>query len=181
MLEGAQVRLRIPTGPDVARLFHWYQDPELVAPFDRYEPDTLETFATALARAPEDPTSLYPRYAIVLRASGTTVGCVGWYRAHPVLEYLDIWYLLGEPAERGKGFGREAVHLLVSELFRTQTVDRIGATCDVENLPSARLLVRVGFRREGTLRGALFHHARWHDVDVYGVTRSEWPSSPPIG
>jgi aminoglycoside 6'-N-acetyltransferase len=103
---------------------------------------------------------------------------VGWYRAHPVLEYLDIWYLLGEPAERGRGLGREAVYLLVSELFRTQTVDRIGATCDVENLPSARLLERLGFRREGTLRSALFHHARWHDVHVYGITRAEW-SSPP--
>jgi ribosomal-protein-alanine N-acetyltransferase len=167
MLEGAQVRLRPVTEQDSARLFRWYQDPELVAPFDRYELDTLATFADALASAPEDPDSLYPRYAVELRASGTIVGCVGWYRAHPVLEYLDIWYLLGEPAERGRGLGREAVYLLVSELFRTQTVDRIGATCDVENLPSARLLERLGF-----------HHARWHDVHVYGITRAEW-SSPP--
>ncbi len=178
MLEGSQVRLRPPTAQDAALLFEWYQDPELVAPFDRYEPDTIDTFAAGLAGAAHDPNSLYPRYAVELRATGTTVGCVGWYRAHPVLEYIDVWYLLGDPAQRGKGLGREAVQLLVTDLFRTQTVHRIGATCDVENVPSARLLERIGFRREGSLRSALFHHARWHDVYVYGVTRSEWPSPP---
>ncbi|MFZ0699204.1 MAG: GNAT family protein [Thermoplasmata archaeon] len=178
MLEGSQVRLRPPTAKDSALLFEWYQDPELVAPFDRYEPDTLDAFAAGLAVAAEDPASLYPRYTVDLRASGATVGCVGWYRAHPVLEYIDVWYVLGDPAQRGKGLGREAVELLVTELFRTQTVQRIGATCDVENVPSARLLDRIGFRREGTLCSALFHHARWHDVYVYGVTRSEWPPPP---
>lgn len=178
MFEGSLVRLRPPTPADAALLFDWYQDPELVAPFDRYEPDTSESFATGLAGAPGDPASLYPRYTVELRSSGAAVGCVGWYRAHPVLEYIDVWYLLGDPAQRGKGLGREAVQLLVTEVLRTETVERIGATCDVENIPSARLLERIGFRREGTLRQALFHHARWHDVHVYGVTRSEWPSLP---
>lgn len=178
MLEGSLVRLRAPTVRDTDLLFDWYQDPELVAPFDRYEPDTREAFGAGLASVSADPGSLYPRYVVELRESGSRVGCVGWYRAHPVLEYIDIWYLLGDPGQRGRGLGREAVELLVGELFRTETVERIGATCDVENVPSARLLERIGFRREGTLRGALYHHARWHDVYVYGVIRSEWPSPP---
>lgn len=179
MLEGSQVRLRTPTSQDAALLYDWYQDPELVAPFDRYEPDTLESFTSGLVHTAGDPGSLYPRYTVDLRSSGTTVGCVGWYRAHPVLEAIDVWYLLGDRTQRGKGLGRESVQILVSELFRAETVERIGATCDVENIASARLLERIGFRREGTMRGALFHHARWHDVHIYGVTRSEWPSPPP--
>jgi RimJ/RimL family protein N-acetyltransferase len=87
---------------------------------------------------------------------------------------------MGDRATRGRGYGREAVRLLTDHLFRTTSVDRVGATCDVENLPSSRLAEGLGFRREGTLKGAFYHHGRWHDVYLYGVTRAEWlrPGAP---
>ncbi len=180
VLEGANVRLRPLTPDDREEVFGWYNDPELVAPFDRYSQETFEEFCRSLESAPDDPTSLAPRFAIERRADGLTVGVLGHYRAHPVLEYLDVWYVVGHPAARGQGAGSESVGLLVDHLFRTETVERIGATCDVANLPSARLLEKVGFRREGTLRSALFHHGRWHDVHVYGITRSDpRPARPP--
>jgi [ribosomal protein S5]-alanine N-acetyltransferase len=178
VLDGTVVRLR-PLRPEEYLTVHaWYEDPEIVAPFDRFVVETFDEFDRSLASADGDPASLAPRFAIEERASGRLVGVVGHYRAHPVLEYLDVWYLLGDPAARGRGFGREAVGLLVSDLFRSEPVERIGAVCDVENVPSFRLLEGLGFRREGTLRAALFHHGRWHDVYTYGVTRAEWAGSP---
>jgi len=130
--------------------------------------------------AADDPGSLAPRWAVERRVEGDLLGVVGHYRAHPVLEYIDVWYILGNRTARGRGYGREAVGLLVDHLFRTESVERVGATCDVDNVPSYRLLEGLGFRHEGTLRSALFHHSRWHDVRVYGVTRAEWAGrSPP--
>jgi len=178
VLEGRAVRLRPLAPGDLRTVFGWYEDPEVVAPHDRYETDTYDRFAADVAAAAGDPTSLAPRYAIEDRSDGRLVGVVGHYLAHPVLEYVDVWYLLGDPSVRGNGFGREAVGLLVTELFRTGSVERVGAVCDVENIPSYRLLEGLGFRREGSLRSALFHHGRWHDVYTYGVTRAEWAARP---
>ncbi len=178
-LEGQGVRLRALTPADYRMVHAWYGDPDLVAPFDRYSPDSLEEFQRSVESAPGDPASLAPRFAVVDRHTGELVGVVGYYLAHPVLEYLDVWYLLGNPAARGRGFGREAVALLVDHLFRTQSVERIGATVDVDNVPSNRLVEGLGFRSEGTLRSALFHHGRWHDVRVYGITRPEWIARRP--
>jgi [ribosomal protein S5]-alanine N-acetyltransferase len=178
-LEGARVRLRRGVPSEYDLLFSWYNDPERVAPFDRFSVDTYDSFVAAMNSAPEDPTSLAPKFAVEEIATGKAIGFVGWYRPHPVLEYLDVWYVLGDTAARGKGYGSEAVGLLVDHLFATQTVERIGATVDVENVPSYRLLERLGFRREGTLRSSLFHHERWHDVYVYGVTRAEWTPKVP--
>ncbi len=174
VLEGPTVRLRPLTPADYSGVFSWYNDPEIVAPFDRFALDTYEEFVRAVETAADDPASLAPRFAVERRAEGDVVGVVGSYRAHPVLEYLDVWYVLGDPRARGHGVGREAVSLLVAELFRTTPVERVGATCDVENVASYRLVEGLGFRWEGTLRSALFHHGRWHDVRVYGITRSEW-------
>ena len=179
VLEGHRVRLRPLRPADYPSVFAWYNDPETVAPFDRFSVDTFDEFVASLAAAPDDPTSLAPRFAVERSDEGRVVGVVGHYRAHPVLEYTDVWYILGDRAARGQGFGREAVGLLVNHLFATATPERVGATCDVENVASYRLLEGLGFRLEGTLRSSLFHHGRWHDVRVYGVTRSEWAAKAP--
>jgi RimJ/RimL family protein N-acetyltransferase len=174
VLEGAQVRLRGPRSADLMTLFGWYNDPETVAPFDRFSIDSFEDFAQAVGAAPDDPRSLAPRFVVERKEDGRILGFVGHYQAHPVLTLTDVWYVLGEATERGKGYGREAVGLLVDYLFHALPLTRVGATCDTANVPSFKLLERLGFRREGTMRSALYHHASWHDMLVYGITRSEW-------
>ncbi|MGP8077430.1 MAG: GNAT family N-acetyltransferase [Thermoplasmata archaeon] len=178
-LEGPNVRLRPVGVADAPAIFPWYNDPEIVAPYDRFAVDTYDEFVASMDAAPGDPASLAPRFAVVRRAEGDLIGVVGHYRAHPVLESIDVWYVLGRREARGRGLGKEAVGLLVGRLFRTETVERVGATCDVENVPSVRLLEGLGFRREGTLRSTLFHHGRWHDVHVYGLIRAEWARRGP--
>ncbi len=173
-LDGTSVRLR-PIGPaDYATVFGWYNDPEVVAPFDRFSVDTMDSFVRSVETAAGDPASLAPRFVVERLDPPGAIGFVGHYVPHPVLEYVDVWYVLGDRTARGKGYGREAVRLLVDHLYATTSVERVGATCDVENVASYRLVEGLGFRREGTLRSALFHHGRWHDVYVYGVIRSEW-------
>jgi RimJ/RimL family protein N-acetyltransferase len=180
-LEGPSVRLRPPARIDLEGIFAWYNDPEIVAPFDRFAVDTFEEFARSVEAAPNDPESLAPRFVVETKADRAVVGVVGHYHPHPVLEFVDVWYVLGKPEARGRGLGREAVGLLVDHLFDAESVERVGATCDVENVPSVRLLEGLGFRREGTLRSALFHHGVWHDVHVYGLTRAEPRAGPPQG
>jgi [ribosomal protein S5]-alanine N-acetyltransferase len=173
-LEGPSVRLRPVSATDYPVTFAWYNDPEIVAPFDRFSVDTMENFVASVESAPSQPESLAPRFVIERRDTPGPLGFVGYYRAHPVLEFVDVWYVLGERSARGKGYGREAVGLLVDHVFASTAVERVGATCDIENVPSYRLLDGLGFRREGTLRSALYHHGGWHDVFVYGVIRAEW-------
>lgn len=179
VLDGTSVRLRPLAPAEYPGVFAWYNDPEIVAPFDRFSVDTFDEFSQSVAAAAEDPTSLAPRFAVERKDEGKVVGVVGHYRAHPVLEYTDVWYVLGDRAARGRGLGREAVRLLTAHLFASSAVERIGATCDVENVASYRLIEGLDFRHEGTLRSALFHHGRWHDVRVYGITRTEWNAKPP--
>ncbi len=181
LLEGPSVRLRPPEARDLEGIFAWYNDAELVAPYDRFAVDTFDEFVRSVEEARSAPVALGPRFVVETRASPEVVGVVGHYRPHPVLEFVDVWYVLGKPAARGRGYGREAVGLLTDHLFATETLERVGATCDVENVPSYRLLEGLGFRREGTLRSALYHHGRWHDVHVYGITRAERPPARPPG
>ncbi|MCI4342755.1 MAG: GNAT family N-acetyltransferase [Thermoplasmata archaeon] len=168
------MRLRPPVPSDYPTLYSWFSNPEIVAPYDRFLSESYDGFVRSMAVPDNDPTSLAPRFVVERSGAPGPVGVVGHFSPHPVLETVEVWYIIGDPAVRGQGLGREAVQLLTDHLFRSTSVERVGATCDVENTPSSRLVEGLGFRREGTLQGAFYHHARWHDVHLYGVTREEW-------
>lgn len=179
-LDGPRVRLRPVRAEDARRTFGWYNDPEIVAPYDRFSVDTFDEFERALKEAPGNPASLAPRFVVALKEDDAPIGFVGHYVPHPVLETLDVWYVIGDPRARRKGYATEAVGLLLRHLFDTRPFPRIGATCDVENQPSVALLERLGFSREGVMRSALYHHARWHDIAFYGIMRADWVAARPV-
>jgi RimJ/RimL family protein N-acetyltransferase len=52
----------------------------------------------------------------------------------------------------GKGFATEAAQAIIEWLFSIPSIWRVWATCDTENLASARVLEKAGLSREGTLR-----------------------------
>jgi [ribosomal protein S5]-alanine N-acetyltransferase len=69
-----------------------------------------------------------------------------------VAEYkADFGYVLNKNVW-GNGFGTEASRAVVNLAAGLPGVYRVWATCDVENVASARVLEKVGLMREGVLR-----------------------------
>lgn len=69
---------------------------------------------------------------------------------------VDLGYALARRWWR-QGLMSEAVAWIVQWALAQPRIHRVWATCDVENVASARLLERVGMQREGTLRKWLVH------------------------
>jgi RimJ/RimL family protein N-acetyltransferase len=69
---------------------------------------------------------------------------------------VDVGYALSRRWWR-QGLMSEAVLSVVQWALAQSTIYRVWATCDVENIASARLLERVGMQREGILRRWLVH------------------------
>lgn len=88
--------------------------------------------------------------------------------------YGEIGYLISEP-HQGQGLGTRAVRLLVTHLFAETALRRLQALVSVENVASQRLLERLGFKLEGTLRQHFVIQGKPVDERVYGMLRSEWP------
>lgn len=53
------------------------------------------------------------------------------------------------PEHHRKGFGEEAVRLLLEYLFKERGLRRVTAACDARNVASRRLMERLGMRLEG--------------------------------
>jgi ribosomal-protein-alanine N-acetyltransferase len=78
----------------------------------------------------------------------------------------------------GTGANRESKALLCHLGFEVLGLDRIGSYANVEHVRSQRALEKVGFRREGILRGWHRHGDRLLDVLIVGMLRDDWEQGP---
>jgi [ribosomal protein S5]-alanine N-acetyltransferase len=78
----------------------------------------------------------------------------------------------------GSGVNRESKAMISALAFRHLGLDRLTAWANTRNGRSQTALERVGFRREGILRGWHRHGDEVHDVVVFGMLRDEWEQSP---
>src|SRR5690606_26259018 len=85
----------------------------------------------------------------------------------------EIGYALTTSAQ-GRGWMVPALDQLLAELFGRTAIERLEARCSVENVASARVLERCGFRREGLLRGYFLLAGRRVDNWIYAILRTDW-------
>src|SRR5262245_38182183 len=84
-----------------------------------------------------------------------------------------IGYTLA-PESQGRGYAVEAVRAVVDWLFGARRVHRVAATIDPENVASARVLERNGFRYIGTARSAALVRGVWSDDARFEILADEW-------
>jgi RimJ/RimL family protein N-acetyltransferase len=77
------------------------------------------------------------------------------------------------PKFRGRGIGTAAQQVLVRHLFDCTLAFRLEAQTDADNVAEQLALERIGFRREGVLRGARFREGCRRDMLMYGLLRTD--------
>lgn len=109
---------------------------------------------------------------VIEKKDGTKIGFIAHYCVQPI-RLMEIGYAI-IPSERGKGYGTDAVQIMVDYLFLSKDVVRIQAVTDVRNKASQRVLEKTGFQREGVLRKVGYVRGKWADACIYSILREEW-------
>jgi RimJ/RimL family protein N-acetyltransferase len=81
---------------------------------------------------------------------------------------------IGEPDYRGKGYGGDALQLILGYAFRELNLHRLGLDVIANNQPAIRAYEKAGFRREGAMREAVLRDGRRYDRVLMGILRDEW-------
>jgi RimJ/RimL family protein N-acetyltransferase len=111
--------------------------------------------------------------AVVLPATGKVVG-------EAVLKWLsgehrrgEVGYLL-HPDHEGHGYATEAAAAMLRLGFEDLGLHRIVGSLDARNVGSARVLERLGMRREACFTDCLWVKDEWVDELIYAMTEREW-------
>jgi ribosomal-protein-alanine N-acetyltransferase len=110
---------------------------------------------------------------VVLTKQGSLVARVGLTQIDPVHLSAELGYMLRTDFE-GRGLMAEAAQTLLAHAFGAGGLHRIYAYADVENVASQKVLKRLGFQPEGTVRHMLRSPERgWRDHYAYGLLEGE--------
>jgi ribosomal-protein-alanine N-acetyltransferase len=113
-------------------------------------------------------------YAITLKhdPEPRMIGAIGCHWASRPNLTMELGYWLAEHLW-GRGLTTEAAIAVVSFVFANYPVERMQAQVIAGNRRSERVLERIGFRREGTLRSALYRRGRFEDIQLFALLRGE--------
>ena len=152
---------------DVTRYLYW----------DPRTPDEARHMLARLMRMTAiDDDSNALRLAALLPDSGTLIGDFSLQRVSREHNQGEIGFIV-HPDHHGQGYATEAARVLLRLAFEELGLHRIVGRCDARNTASARLMERLGMRREAHLRENEFVKGEWCDELIYAMLASEWGRS----
>ena len=154
-LETIRLLMRMPVLADVDTIFRKYAQDKEVTKFLIWRPheniNVTREFILRCIQCWENETA-FP-WVIVRKNDSELVGMIELridkYAAN--LGYViarEYW---------GNGYATEATKTVVEWAMLQESIYRIWATCDIENLASERVLEKAGMQREGILRRFIVH------------------------
>ena len=173
-LQTARLRLRPFDDADADELFALHSSAEVLRYWDSPpwgERGRAGQFIDTCRQMAEEATGVRP--AVERVAGGAFIGWCSLTRWNPDYRSAALGYCFNQAAW-GHGYATEAAGAVLEWAFDTLDLNRVQAETDTRNAASARVLEKLGFVREGTLREDCVVHGDVSDSWVYGLLRREW-------
>ena len=180
ILETPRLILRPFQDSDLEPFVAYRSDPE-VARYQSWEaPYSVESAMEFIAEMKHKQPAVQGEWyqlAVELKQDAPLIGdCAFHILAHDARQ-AEIGFTLARPYQ-GHGYATEAVTRLLDYAFRDLGLHRVIASCDVDNLASARLLERAGMRREGHFIENIWFKGAWGSEYLYAQLQREWAGWP---
>jgi RimJ/RimL family protein N-acetyltransferase len=173
--------LRPFTGEDVDALFALHTSAYVLRYWDAppwTERERAERFIATCRQMAEEGSGA--RLAVERAFDGAFIGWCALNRWNPGYHSATLGYCFDDVAW-GHGYATEAAVALLQWAFDTLDLNRVQAETDTRNAASARVLEKLNFKREGTLREDCVVNGEVSDSWVYGLIRREWRPSSLLG
>jgi [ribosomal protein S5]-alanine N-acetyltransferase len=174
-LTTARLRLRPVMDRDADALFAMHGSAHVLRYWDSppwTDRERADRFVSVSALMAEESTGV--RLAIDRVEDGAFVGWCSVSRWNPDFRSAALGYCLSDAAW-GHGYATEAAGAALGWAFEALALNRVQAETDTRNTASARVLEKLGFVREGTLREDCVVDGDVSDSWVYGLLRRERP------
>jgi RimJ/RimL family protein N-acetyltransferase len=176
MITGERIRLRAIERTDLPLFVDWLNDPEVIAGLDIYRPfssaDEDVWYEAMLKTHPDE-------HPFVIEAHGeegewVSIGNIGLHSIEWRVRSAELGIIIGIKSYWNKGYGSEAVRLMLCYAFDTLNLNRIFLRVFAHNLRAIRSYEKVGFVQEGRLRQSHFYTGKAVDTLVMSVLREEY-------
>lgn len=160
---------------DLRTINKWRNDPELiaqlVAPFRYINAETDKSwFDTYMANRESNI-----RCAICPSIStDEIIGSIGLLNINSINRTADFYLMIGDKKNQGKKVGYEATMQILKHAFLNLNLNRIELTLLETNKRAMNLYEKVGFKKEGIQRQAVYKNGKYLSLVCMAILREEF-------
>ena len=167
-----KIQVRPSVLADCQQFYQWEQTPEVTKFFSIPDGQTYEEVVRDFVLNDAD---LEKEQYTITDAEGQLLGRIYLNGISRKLDSLEVYRIyIGDPALRGKGYGRQALQWVLDRAFKEDTFHRVYLDYCTGNEPARRLYESMGFQHEGCARGACKKMGKYHDVHIMAILREDY-------
>lgn len=176
MLKGKRVILRPVFKSDAENFTKWFNDSEVTQYLIMYLPATdiaEEKWIEDLSTKRRDSDVVF----VIEVCSGRKkipIGTAGLHKIDWKNRNAEFGIAIGNKKYWSNGYGTEAAELLLEYGFNQLNLHRIYSGAVSFNARSIRMHEKLGFKKEGCQREAIFRNGKYHDVILFGLLGNKW-------
>ncbi len=167
MIRGGNVVLRPVEETDYPSIVRWQNEPDVFFQMDYERPFSLDDIKVSEASARLEG------HPFIIETAGVPIGRIGLNGFRRRDRICSLYVFIGDDADRGKGFGTDAIMTLVAYAFDRLDLYQIELWGLEGNERAIRAYERCGFVKEATVRDRSFKEGRWFDRFFMSVQRPE--------
>lgn len=174
MLKGEKIILRAVEQSDVERLWAFHNDVEyeVAGGGDPWEPESLAHLQAQFDAASQKSEREVVNFAI--EADDKCIGSCGLFHFDQTAYTCELGIGIGDKVYWGRGYGRDAVRVLLDYAFRLRNLHKVWLQVHAVNERAIRAYRACGFVEEGRLRQHAWGDGQYVDLVYMGILRSEW-------
>jgi RimJ/RimL family protein N-acetyltransferase len=171
-LIGERLYLRPLEESDIPTCLRWINDPEVTRTLASYRPINELREREWFQGQYKDEHNII--LAIALKGSDKHIGNISLDGIDWKERQAELGIIIGEKDEWDKGYGSEAISLMLGYGFDRLGLHRIYLRVYENNPRAIRCYEKAGFRREGVMRESHFSEGRYWDTILMGLLEGEW-------
>ncbi len=151
----------------------WYGDEEIWR-LTSWAAEPMQRAAVERLFESREASSLDDSFAIHREGEEEPIGVISLTNISKANASADLSVIVGDPQDRDKGLGTEAIRVILRYAFEDSELNRVGLSVFEFNEPAIHAYEKLGFKREGRLRQAVRRDGRFHDAILMSILASEW-------
>jgi [ribosomal protein S5]-alanine N-acetyltransferase len=173
-LQTGRLLLRPFTTADTDSVYAIASNPRVMRYWDApawTERAQAENFIARCSKMAQDGAGV--RLAVTSAPGDELYGWCTLFKWDPAFRSAELGYCYAE-VTWGKGIATDAARAVLTWAYNTLDLNRVHGQVDTRNTGSERVLGKLGFKREGTLREDCIVNGEVSDSSVFGLLRREW-------
>jgi len=176
LFSGQLVNLRALTDNDIKASADFMNDPEIILNLEDEAPmpQSYETQKEWFEKMRKNQKEYSNFFWAIETKDGRFIGGCGVNRMDRKNRHAQVGIFIGDREYLGKGYGTDAMKVLLEFLFDEYNVNKVKLKVFGFNHRAIKSYEKCGFHKEATLREAIYRSGEYHDMHIMAVLKEAY-------